>query len=184
MRHCPRATSFDTCVLQHAAAQECMSTASPNTFSPSEKEKIFNTKAMVTCKRSAAIVKNWRVSQKASRSCYKALLTCALRGCHGKPILPTVLTVSQALTKNKTFPLNHSLACANYAIYAVIRRVPTWGSAIPGRVEKCRLPSFRFIRERLFAIPSFHQKCRPGVWHPPPPTPLSGLWPYVHAWAM
>jgi len=32
----------------------------------------------------------------------------------------TVPTDSQAMTKNKTFPLNHSLACANYAIYVVI----------------------------------------------------------------
>jgi len=44
-------------VLQHAAAQQCLPKASPNTFSLSEKEKIFNTKAMVTCKGSAAVVK-------------------------------------------------------------------------------------------------------------------------------
>jgi len=29
--------------------------------------------------------------------------------------------------------------------------------------------NFRFIRERPFAIPSFHQKCRPGVLPPGPP---------------
>jgi len=33
--------------------------------------------------------------------------------------------------------------------------------------------NFTFIRERPFAIPSFHQKCRPGTL-PPPPLPLSG----------
>jgi len=44
-------------VLQHAAAQQCLTKASPNTSSLSEKEKIFNTKAMVTCKRSASVVK-------------------------------------------------------------------------------------------------------------------------------
>jgi len=31
-----------------------------------------------------------------------------------------VPTVSQVMIKNKTFPLNHSLTCANYAIYVVI----------------------------------------------------------------
>ena len=33
--------------------------------------------------------------------------------------------------------------------------------------------NFRFIRERPFAIPSFHQKCRPGAL-PPSLPPLSG----------
>jgi len=37
-------------------SQQCLSKAS-NTLFLSEKEKIFNTKAMVTCKRSAAVVK-------------------------------------------------------------------------------------------------------------------------------
>jgi len=31
-----------------------------------------------------------------------------------------VPTDSQVMTKNKTFPLNHSLACASYAIYLAI----------------------------------------------------------------
>jgi len=31
-----------------------------------------------------------------------------------------VPTDSQAMTKNKTIPLNHSLACASYAIYLAI----------------------------------------------------------------
>jgi len=31
----------------------------------SEKEKIFNTKARVTCKRPAAVAKNWQVRQKS-----------------------------------------------------------------------------------------------------------------------
>jgi len=44
-------------VLQHAAAQQYLSKASPNNFFLSEKEKIFNTKAMVPCKRSATVVK-------------------------------------------------------------------------------------------------------------------------------
>jgi len=34
-----------------------MSVETSNTFFLSEKEKIFNTKTMVTCKRSAAVVK-------------------------------------------------------------------------------------------------------------------------------
>jgi len=43
--------------MQHAASQQCL-TKTSNTFFLSEKEKIFNTKAMVSCKRSAAVVKN------------------------------------------------------------------------------------------------------------------------------
>jgi len=42
--------------MQHAASQQWLSKTS-NTFFLSEKEKIFNTKAMVTCKRCAAVVK-------------------------------------------------------------------------------------------------------------------------------
>jgi len=44
-------------MLQNAAAQQSLSKASPNTLSLSEKEKIFNTKAVLTCKRSAALAK-------------------------------------------------------------------------------------------------------------------------------
>jgi len=44
-------------VLLHAAGQQCLSKASPNTISLPEKEKNFNPRAMVTCKRSAAVVK-------------------------------------------------------------------------------------------------------------------------------
>jgi len=43
-------------LLQHAASQQCLSKTS-DIFFLSEKEKIFNTKAMVTCKRSAAVEK-------------------------------------------------------------------------------------------------------------------------------
>jgi len=43
----PTDHQFDICVLQHAAAQQSLSEASPDNFSLSEKEKIFNTKAMV-----------------------------------------------------------------------------------------------------------------------------------------
>jgi len=46
-----------TRVFQHAAARRCLSKAPPNTSSLSEKEKIFVTKATVTCKRSAAVKK-------------------------------------------------------------------------------------------------------------------------------
>jgi len=95
-----------------------------NTLFLSEKEKIFNTKAMVI-----------RYLQNICRSCKKTDKTkkqtevasglywpCALCGCHGKHIQYTVLTVSEVglITKTKTFPLNHSLACANYAVYAAI----------------------------------------------------------------
>jgi len=45
-------------------------------------------------------------------------------------------------------------------------RVPTWGSAAPGRVESAAPPPLPppgggEDHERPFAIPSFHQKCRP-----------------------
>jgi len=42
--------------MQHAASQQCLSKTF-YTFFLSEKEKIFNTKAMVTCKKSVAVVK-------------------------------------------------------------------------------------------------------------------------------
>jgi len=48
-------------LLQHAASQQCLSKAS-NTFFVSEEEKIFSTKAMVTCKISAAVVKTWQTT--------------------------------------------------------------------------------------------------------------------------
>jgi len=43
-------------LLQHAASQQCLSKVS-NSFFLSEKEKIFNMKAVVTCKRPAAVAK-------------------------------------------------------------------------------------------------------------------------------
>jgi len=49
-------------------------------------------------------------------------------------------------------------------------RVPTLGSTAPERVEKCRPPpppGGGKDYERPFAIPSFHQKCRPGSLPPP-----------------
>jgi len=52
-------------VLQHAASQQCLSKASPNTLSLSEKKNIFNTKAMATCKRSAAVAK--KMTSKAKK---------------------------------------------------------------------------------------------------------------------
>jgi len=67
-----------------------------------------------------------------------------LCGCHAKHIQSTVPTVSQVglTTKNKNFPLNHSLACANYAIYAAIhacivylRKAEKIGKVMMRRVE-------------------------------------------------
>jgi len=74
-------------LLQHAASQQCLSKASNTSFFLSEKENIFNTKAMVTCKRSAAVVKkltNYEhlalsKTKKASPSCFRASLAlCTL----------------------------------------------------------------------------------------------------------
>jgi len=98
----PTGHQFDTCALQLAAAQQCLSKASPNTFFPLEKVKIFNTKAMVACKRSAAVVKKLTSKTKkqteVASGCY---WPCALCGCHGKHIQSTVPlpTISQVMTK-------------------------------------------------------------------------------------
>jgi len=96
-----------------------------NTFFLSENEKIFNTKAMVTCKRSASRSCKKTDKLRAPFSKTKEQIQvasglhqpCALCCCHGKHIESTVPLDSQVMTKNKTFPLNHSLACANYAIH-------------------------------------------------------------------
>jgi len=84
----------------------------------SEKEKILNTKTMVTCKRSAAVVKKMISKTKKHTEVASGLYyPYALRGCHGKHIQSTAPGCPQVMTKNKTFPLNHSLACATCAIY-------------------------------------------------------------------
>jgi len=44
----------------------------------------------------------------------------------GKHIKATVPTDSHVMTKKKTFPLNHSLACASYAIYLDIANIHAW----------------------------------------------------------
>ena len=95
-------------LLQHAASQQCLSKTS-NTLFLSEKEKLFNTKAMVTCKRSAAVVtkltnyehlalsKTKKQTQVAS-GLHKPYALCC---CHGKHIESTVPTDSQVKTKKK-----------------------------------------------------------------------------------
>jgi len=65
----------------------------------------------------------------------------------------------------KTFEINLVLIMNDY-----FRQGPDMGKCRPGASRVT--PSFRFIRERLFAIPSFHQKCCPGAL----PPPLSGPW--------
>jgi len=82
----------------------------------------------VTCKTSAAVVKTLTNYEQLALSKTKSkpkllqgfispvhFLCC----CHGKHIESTVPTDSQVMTK-KTFPVNHSLACASYAIYLAI----------------------------------------------------------------
>jgi len=79
---------------------------------------------MVTCKRSAAVVKkltnyeNLALSKtkKQAQVASELHYPCALCCCQGKHIESTVPTDSHVMTK-KTFPLNHTLACASYAIY-------------------------------------------------------------------
>jgi len=85
---------------------------------------------MVSCKTSAAVVKktnkqltNYIALSKTKKQTQVASglhQPCALCCCHGKHIESMVLTDSHAMTKNKTFPLNRSLACANYALYLAI----------------------------------------------------------------
>jgi len=76
---------------------------------------------MVTCKRSAAVVKNLTSKTKNQTEVASGLyLPCLLRGCHAIDIQSTVPIFSQVMTKNKTFLVNQSLACANYATYVAI----------------------------------------------------------------
>ena len=84
--------------------------------------------AMLTCKRSAAVAKkliNYEhlalsKTKKQTQVASGFYYPCALSCCHGKHIESTVPTDSQVMTKNKSFPLNHSLACASYALYLAI----------------------------------------------------------------
>jgi len=84
---------------------------------------------MVTCKRSAAVVKKLTNCEHLALSKTKKQAQvasglhwpCALCCCPGKHIESTVLTDSHVMTKNKTFPLNYSLACASYAVYLAVR---------------------------------------------------------------
>jgi len=88
----------------------------------------FNTKAMVTCKRSAAVAKKLTNSEHLALSKTKKQTQvasglhqpCTLCCCHWKHIKSTVPTDSRVMTKKNTFPLNHSLACASYTIYLAI----------------------------------------------------------------
>ena len=63
-----------------------------------------------------ALIKTRKQTKGGSRACEH----CALCGCYGKNIKSMVPTVSQLLTKTKTFKLNQSLTCADFGIYVAI----------------------------------------------------------------
>ena len=81
---------------------------------------------------------------------------------------PTLRFNGCDLTPPATKTLPYALSRWIKHVKTHLARVPTWGSATPGRVEKCCPPNFRFIRGRPFAMPSFHQKRRRGALPPPP----------------
>jgi len=66
------------------------------------------------------------------------------------------------MTKNKTFPLNHSLACANYAIYVAIhacidyaKKAEKIGKVMIRRVankHRKQDPSSRIKNKTLFSL--------------------------------
>jgi len=89
-------------VLQHAVAQQCLSKAPPNSFSPSEKEKNLQYKGG-SLQKICRVCKKLASKTKKQTAVASALLACALRGCHGKNMQSMVPTVSQVMTKNKTF---------------------------------------------------------------------------------
>ena len=60
-----------------------------------------------------ALNKTRKQTKGGSRPCEH----CALCGCYGKNNKSMVPTVSQLLTKTKTFKLNQSLTCADFGIY-------------------------------------------------------------------
>ena len=80
---------------------------------------------MVTCKISAAVVKKLTNYEHLARSKTKKSKPKLLQGfispVHFVVAMENTLNPRrQVMTKNKTFPLNHSLACASYAIYVAI----------------------------------------------------------------
>jgi len=89
-------------LLQHAASQQCLSKTS-NTFFLSEKEKIFNTKATVTCKRSAAVVKKTTNYEHLALSKTKKSKPKLLQGF----ISPVHFVVSMENTSNPRCQLIH-----------------------------------------------------------------------------
>ena len=107
-----------------AAAQQCLSKSSTNCFLSFRERKNLQCEgnSYATRKRSAAVVKKLTSkTNKANRSCFRTLLALCTSGFPRKthPIHCPNCFTSRPNDK-KTFPLNHSLACANYAIYAAI----------------------------------------------------------------
>jgi len=96
-------------------------TSFPNLITLTKREKNLNPKAMITYKRPTTIgqlltsYKHLDLSK--TREHVKGMPGpcghCALCGNHGKHNKSTVPCVSQIMGKNKTFPLNQKLTCAN-----------------------------------------------------------------------
>jgi len=100
-------------------------TSFPNLITLTKREKNLNPKAMTTYKRPTTIgqllTKYKHLALSKKREHVKGMSGpcghCALCGNHGKHNKSMVPCVSQIMGKNKTFPLNQKLTCANHGIY-------------------------------------------------------------------
>ena len=121
-----------------------------------------------------------------------------------RPSKPRVKAKSSLSGRNYFITMHHQ-AGANFEIFTEVkfrdilptrtghrdRRLNRDSPGQTGTYDRSKLnqnlkpkSTIRFIRERPFAIPSFHQKChppekcRPGAFHPPPP--LAGALPKAY----
>jgi len=100
-------------------------TSFPHLITLTKREKYLNPKAMITCKRPTTIgqlLANYKhLALSKTREHVKGMSGpcghCALCGNHGKYNKSMVPCVSQIMGKNKTFPLNQKLTCANHDIH-------------------------------------------------------------------
>ena len=100
-------------------------TSFPNLITLTKREKNLNPKAMITYKRPTTIgqlLTNYKhLALSKTREHVKRMSGpcghCALCGNHGKHNKSMLPCVSQTMSRNKTFPLNQKLTCANHGIY-------------------------------------------------------------------
>jgi len=101
------------------------STSFPNLITLTKREKNLNPKAMITYKRPTTIGQLFttykHLDLSKTRKHVKGMSGpcghCALGGNQGEHNKSMLLSVSQIMGKNKTFPLNQKLTCTNHGIY-------------------------------------------------------------------